>query len=323
MMKDSRLCPNSGSIARIDSLAKHLGVPPDRLVDIAENSASHWRPGKDIPKPNGDVRRTHSATPELKNIHARVKNTILRKTEYPDYLFGSLPKTLERGVRDHIANAKLHAGRRLIVSADIKGYFPSVGETVVHGIWQGFYPFSHDVAEILTKLTTYQNQMPQGWSCSSYLAQLVFWDTEHDVVDRLRKQDVLYSRLTDDITLSTNRTLSKSEITQTLAALNRMLNRKGTNINRSKTRVDSPARRRSVNKINVSVRGMTLSQEYRKAVRAKVHRVVTDPDSYGDDLCRELQSAKGKVSYLGKFHKAQAESLKTKIAHFEQARSDS
>jgi len=322
MTIDSRLCPNCGSIAHVDSLAKHLGVPPDHLIDIAENSASHWRQGKDIPKPNGDVRHTHSATPELKNIHARVKNTILRKTEYPDYLFGSLPKTLERGVRDHIANAKLHAGRRLIISADIRGYFPSVGETVVHGIWQGFYPFSHEVAEILTKLTTYQDSMPQGWSCSSYLAQLVFWDTEHYVVEKLRNQDILYSRLTDDITLSTNQTLRKSEITQAVAALNRMLNRKGTNINRSKTRVDSPARRQSVNKINVSVRGMTLSQEYRKAVRAKVHRVVTDPDLYGDELYREIQSAKGKISYLGKFHKVQANRLKSKIAHFEQSRSD-
>lgn len=319
MTKNSRLCPNCGPIAHVDSLAKHLGVPTAHLTDIAENSASHWRQGQDIVKPNGDIRHTHSATRELKELHSRIKNSILRKSIYADYLFGSLPKTLELGVRNHIANAKLHAGKRLIISADIKGYFPSVDQTVIHGIWQGFYPFTHEIAEILTRLTTYQNQMPQGWSCSSYLAQLVFWDTEYDVVEFLRGEDFQYSRLTDDITLSTDRTLKKREITDSIRTLNRMLNQKGTNINRSKTRVDSRARRQSVNKINVSVRGMTLSKEYRKSVRAKVHKVVTNPHSFGENLTREIQSAKGKISYLGNFHQKNAKNLKSQITTFEQS----
>ena len=101
--------------------------------------------------------------------------------------------------------------------------------------------------------------------------------------------------------MSTNRSLKKKEITDA-RTLNRMLNRKGTNINRPKTRVDSPKRQHSANKINVSVRGMTLSQKYRKAVRAKVRNVVTNSESFGDKLGRELQRAKGKISYLGKFH---------------------
>ncbi len=197
----------------------------------------------------------------------------------------------------------------LIISADIKGYFPSVDETVVHGIWQGFYPFTPAVAGILTKLTMYQDQMPQGWSCSSYLAQLVFWDTEHFVVEQMQSRDIQYSRLTDDIMLSTNRTLQKSDIAEAVRTLNRMLNRKGTNINRAKTRVDSRARRQSVNKINVSVRGLTLSKEYRKTVRTKVHKVITDPDSFGDELARDIQSARGKISYLKNFHERDAMNL--------------
>lgn len=316
---DIRPCPNVSEIGHVDSLAKHLGVATERLLTIAENSATHWRAGPDIPKSAGGVRHTHSATRELKEIHDRIKNTILRKTNYPDYLYGSLPKTLERGTRTHIDNAELHTGQRLIISADIKSYFPSITETVVHSIWQGFYPFAREVAEVLTKLTTYHNQAPQGWSCSSYLAQLVFYDVEHEVATHFNEQDFRYSRLTDDITLSTNRILTKQEVTDAVATLNRMLNKKGTGIHRGKTRVDSPARRQSVNKINVSLRGMTLSKEYRKAVRAKVHNVVTNPESFGDKLDRELQSAKGKISYVSKFHKTDANLLKKKIRVFEQS----
>ncbi|MEQ9566895.1 MAG: hypothetical protein RLN85_13975, partial [Pseudomonadales bacterium] len=155
--KDIRPYPNVNEIAHVDSLAKHLGIATDKLLGIAENSALHWRAGPDIAKSDGGVRHTHSATTALKEVHDRIKNTILRRTIYPDYLYGSLPKTLERGVRDHIANAQLHAGRRLIISADIKNYFPSITATVVHGIWQGFYPFAPMVAAILSKLTTYPN----------------------------------------------------------------------------------------------------------------------------------------------------------------------
>lgn len=318
MTKDSQLCHNCGNISRVESLARHLGVPSKHLIELAENSENHWRQGPDIIKPNGSIRTTHSATKVLKDIHTRIKLTILRKTWYPDYLFGSLPKTLELGTRSHIANAKLHAGKRLIISVDIKGYFPSVDMRVVHGIWQGFYPFSHEVAEILTQLTTYKNELPQGWACSSYLAQLVFYDIEHRVVSFFRDQDFLYSRLTDDITISTNRTLTKQEITDDIRTLSKMLLQKGTNINRSKTRVDSRKRRQSVNKINVSVRGMTLSNKYRKSVRAKVHNVVKNPDAFGAGLAREIQSAKGKVSYLNKFHPNQAKALRIQLIELEQ-----
>lgn len=317
MTKNSRLCHNCGNIARVESLARHLRVPLNHLIDIAESSEAHWRRGPDIVKPDGSTRTTNSATKELKNIHTQIKLTILRETRYPDYLFGSVPKTLELGARSHIENAKFHAGKRLIISVDIKGYFPSVDRCVVHGIWQGFYPFSHEVAEILTKLTTYKNEMPQGWACSSYLAQLVFHDIEHNVVAYFQDQDFLYSRLTDDITISTDRTLTKRGITDSIKTLNHMLNQKGTNINRSKTRVDSRKRRQSVNKINVSARRMTLSSEYRKSVRAKVHNVITNPESFGDGLTREIRSAKGKISYLGKFHQTQARALRNQIDEFE------
>ena len=319
-MSDIHPCPNVSEIGHVESLAKHLGFATNSLLHIANNSASHWKAGPDIVKADGGVRHTHSATLELKEVHDRIKNTILRKTHYPEYLYGSLPKSPERGVRNHIANANLHAGQRLIISADIKGYFPSITAMAVHGIWQGFYPFAPEVAEVLTKLTTYQNQAPQGWSCSSYLAQLVFYDIEHEVVNYFRKKAIRYSRLTDDITLSTNHTLTRKEITDAISVLNAMLKNKGTNIHRGKTRVDSPARRQSVNKINVSVRGLKLSREYRKAVRAHVHKIVTDPDSFGYDLARELQSAKGKIGYLGNFHERTAKNLKAKITKFELSR---
>lgn len=45
--------------------------------------------------------------------------------------------------------------------------------------------FSDDVAEILTMLTTKDGGLPQGAVTSSFLANLVFWDYEPSLVEKL------------------------------------------------------------------------------------------------------------------------------------------
>lgn len=316
-MTGSPLQSNSCSIAYPKGLAGHLRVSLRDLISIADDVDGHWRPGKRLVKKDGTLRVTQSASKELKRLHQRINRSILRKTAYPDYLYGSVPKTIENGVRTHIENARLHAGYRLIMSLDIKNFFPSVDRAVIRGIWQGFYPFSPEVAELLTTLTTYRDELPQGWACSSYLAQLVFWDSEETIVERLREQGMTYSRLTDDITVSTQRQLTRGEMSVVVVAIISMLCHKGTRLNRRKTRIDSRSSRQSVNRINVSSGKPTLPASYRKTVRARVHRITSSPELFRETIEKELQSVKSQIAYLGKFHKSEAHKLKARIAEFE------
>lgn len=316
-MNDIRLRSNCSPIAHLESLAKQLGIPSDVLQRVAADSESHWRPGRRIPKKDGTTRVTNSATKELKSIHRRINETILRNVHFPHYLFGSLPKSLEAGVRDHVANAKFHAGNRVIITTDIKNYFPSITAEVIHSIWQGFFNFSPEVAGILTTLTSFKGSLPQGWACSSYLAQLVFWRQEPELVRRLSTNGIKYSRLTDDITMSTNRTLKQLEISGLVRRVSRMLGSHGTGIHRDKTQFASRARRQSINNVNVSVRGVSLATEYRKNLRARVHRITTTPEQFGDELGRELHSAKGQISYMRRFHKTDAKRLWSRVKTFE------
>jgi len=316
-MKDTRLRSNSPSIGTVSSLASHLGIPESALREVANSVDDHWRPGKKIKKKGGGFRETNSATPELKSIHKRINAAILRRVYYPDYLYGSIPKSLEFGARDHVANAKLHSGRRFLITTDIKGYFPSITDTVVRSIWQGFFPFGPEVAEVLTKLTVHNGSLPQGWACSSYLAQLVFWRQEPDLVSALRKQGIYYSRLTDDISLSTNKSFSASEVTDLMRKLIGMLRSRRTTIHRGKTRVAAPSRRQVVNNVNISLGRLTLSQEYRKTLRARVHRLSADPQRYGGGLAREIQSATSQVLYLKRFHHKEAKRLAAQIKQLE------
>ena len=97
-----------------------------------------------------------------------------------------------------------------------------------------------------------------------------------------------------------------------------MLVGKGTRLHRLKTRIDSRARRQSVNKLNISIRRITLAKEYRKTLRSRVHRITTEPATFGPELAKEIQSAKGQIGYLGKFHETEVKRLKSKIQEFEQ-----
>ncbi|WP_208931843.1 reverse transcriptase domain-containing protein [Rheinheimera sp. F8] len=48
----------------------------------------------------------------------------------------------------------------------------------------------------------YEQHLVQGALTSSYIANLVFWDVEHQVVKRLKRMGLKYTRLIDDITIS-------------------------------------------------------------------------------------------------------------------------
>ncbi len=96
-----------------------------------------------------------------------------------------------------------------------------------------------------------------------------------------------------------------------------MLGSHGTGIHRDKTDVATRARRQSINNVNVSVRGVSLATEYRKNLRARVHQIITAPEQFGDELGKELQSAKGQISYVRRFHKTDANNLSKRLNSLE------
>lgn len=314
MKKNFRPLPNTPPIASTTSLARLLEIDWSVLKNISENIESNWRIGKSEPKPDGSIRVTHSGTPILKKIHTRINHKILSTVYYPIYLYGGLKNNLDGTSRNHISNAKLHEGKRLIISADIASFFPSVNDLVIRNIWQCFFPFAPEVARLLTSLTSYQGKLPQGWGTSPYLAQLVFWDNEHLLYQNLQQRGIEYSRFIDDFTLSTNQTLTKGSLTRSFGDLALICMHKGTRLKGRKCKVESRHRRQTVNKLGVNNGQISLSSEYRKNLRARVHQFLLKKTKISSDkYASELRSIKGQVSYLSKFHPNQAGQLQAML----------
>jgi len=191
-----------GTIAALSRMLKH---PIQELEQIAATADQRYRIGRRELKKDGTWRICYDALGVLKGIQARIQCLILNKVHYPIYLQGSIKDPISP--RGQKANACLHVRKRVLISEDIKQFFPSVSSHVVFDIWHRFFKFPPPVAEILTKLTTKEGALPQGTKTSALLANLVFWEFEWRLVADFHGRGITYSRLIDDITCSTARDL--------------------------------------------------------------------------------------------------------------------
>lgn len=131
----------------------------------------------------------------LKVIQKRIQKNILLKLHMPDYAYGAV-----KG-RDNVSNAKKHQGKKYKFTTDLKDFFPSITNKSVYEMFVG-EKFSHEVASLLTKLTTYKGKIPQGAPTSSTLANLVFRKTG-DILDNFSKENGLtFTSFVDDMTFS-------------------------------------------------------------------------------------------------------------------------
>ena len=128
-------------------------------------------------------------------------------------------------------------------------------------MWQRFFCFPIDVAQTLTKLTTFNGFLPQGAATSSYIANLIFWDKEPDIEHNLRERDVYYSRYVDDITVSTNRKLSKQERGDIKSLVYGMLLRANVKPNREKRKVYFRGGKMLVHGLNVDRKKPTMRKK--------------------------------------------------------------
>lgn len=91
---------NGRPIGSVEVLARVLGDTETRLRKIAENADFLYRPKKI--KKNGKVRDVFDATAQLKELHEKINENLLRRADYPDYLQGGLKE------KDYITDCVLH-----------------------------------------------------------------------------------------------------------------------------------------------------------------------------------------------------------------------
>ena len=134
----------------------------------------------------------------LKDFQDQVSFKLLTKVEFPEYVQGGI-----KG-RSQYSNALMHVGNSYFFSIDIKLFYESITATMVNHTLLD-HGFSNDNARIVTRLITYDNQLPKGSSTSPYIANMFLLPLDRKLIGICDKYDITYSRFVDDLQFSSNK----------------------------------------------------------------------------------------------------------------------
>ena len=290
-------------IRSLQDLAHRLGVPLPELRQVALARDEYYRPFSQ-PKKSGGSRQIHNPTGRLKDIQSRINHRLLAGLQYAPHLHGGI-----KG-RSTITNAEPHVGQGVVVKIDIKAFFPSVGEDRIRSVWRRLLKCGEKVTPLLTELTTYKNQLPQGAPTSSALANLALFDAEATLTQELARHQIAlrenHTRFVDDISFSG----PAGDETKLIATVVAVLRRYGFKVSRRKIVIMRRGRRQEV--CGQSVTGDTpgLPVQYLRNARAAVFKLETAPPNEQERLIPKVE---GQVRRVMQFREKEGKPLLARL----------
>jgi Reverse transcriptase (RNA-dependent DNA polymerase) len=288
-------------VQSIESLRHPLGMRPCDLERLVRRASSLYFVAKRVEKEDGSYRVLYDTREPLKPVLQRINDHFLRRVIYPAYLTGGVPG------KDYTSSVAIHVGAKTVIKEDISKFYPSVGFDVVFDIWNRFFGFADEVAEMLAMLTTRDGHLEQGAPTSGYLANL-------SAIGVTR-----YSRHVDDITMSSDQYLSPSKVDWVDRQVTQTLLRKGLKINQAKHEVMQANGQIKILKLLGHTKA-SLPKNERSRVRAMVHDFCLRAQT-GDDLerlHRELPRVQGQAYKVKRFHPHKGQLLVEQVKSAEQ-----
>lgn len=304
-------------ISSIDTLAKALGIRPSLMLDISNKTSDSYTEFE-IKLKNKKPRTVYEPKHELKRLQKRVNSRIFEAVEYPAYLQGGIRD--ENNKRDYVRNAEIHKNAQTIVSIDIKKYFDNIRPKYVNDIFKYFFKFPDDVSDLLSKIVTLGNKVPQGACTSTYVANLIFFNTEYKIVSDLRGKGISYSRLLDDVTISSESRLTNEQVTEIIKSIAAMFRKYGLKINNDKTKKEY--KKHSSNPNHFKVTGIWVGNKQprlRKVDRRQIrHQVYICEQEYKksafvDTYHKLWNNTSGLVAKLDRLNHKQARNLRSRL----------
>ncbi|WBS00083.1 reverse transcriptase family protein [Pseudoduganella sp. SL102] len=250
---------------------------------------------------------------ELKILQKRILSRILCHIQFPHYLHGGVKAA---DPRDFLSNAAAHSKAEAVIALDIRSFFPSVQESLVQKSLMHLCRFPMSVASMLSKLVTLNDQLPQGSPTSSAISNIVMFEKEYKLASTLEAQGFVYTRLIDDITISSTKLISPTRVTKIINQVSKMVTSYGFQLHPDKTSVKS----RSNPKELILVTGLWLNRGAPKILREKrssiskevieLYKRALAEGRYSQNYHEDYNSISGKVALLCRLNHSRAERLR-------------
>lgn len=221
------------------------------------------------------TRDLYPSTKLLKTVQTRIYMQLLLSIKLPEYAFGGIKK------RDNILNAKMHQGNKFFFNTDLRNFYPSITHKQVFEMFIK-KNFSPTIAQILTKLTTFKGQLPQGTPTSPYLANLVFVSAGTEIEILTKEKGLTFTTFVDDITIS-----SKTDFKHLINDIVDIINSKDFKISHNKTFYQTSFPK--VTNVIVGNNGLYLANSYKERIN--------------NFIDKKTAQARGTINYYERVHK--------------------
>jgi len=210
------------------------------------------------------MRILHNPDERMRVVQYLILTKILNLFAIPEYIYA-----FEVG-KNIPAMAAKHVGKKVVVSLDIKDFFPSIKQARLVDIFQNA---GCDVAAAITlsELCTYKAFVPQGAitspKLSNIVASLSFGPEVKEYCDNHGYTLTIYA---DDITISSDEVIE--DVGSTITAIREIVEKHGFRVNHRKTKVMSSKVRQWVCGVVTNVK-TNLLRKHRLQLRAIVHNL--------------------------------------------------
>ena len=184
-------------------VAKTLGCTPDTLAPIPRSFLAQHR----IPKRSSGFREAWEVTSAT---HQETLKTLATRLEdFASRALSGFPRASVHGFvrgKSIVTNARVHAGARHLLRADIKDFFPTISR---HRVARTFVDMgmTHDVASCLADFTTLDGRLPLGFCTSPLIANIVCHEMDGAFERLAYTHSANYTRYADDLAFSSDASL--------------------------------------------------------------------------------------------------------------------
>jgi len=244
------------AISTTEELAKYLKVSPGEINHLMSRLEREYQ-ARSRRKTDGTKRTLFVPSERLKLLQRKIYDHILAKVPVLPCARGGVPGN------SPIQNAAIHTDKAVVFKMDIAQCFPSIKPVRVSAIFQAL-GFGPEAAGLLTKLTTFRNELPQGVPTSNALTNLALARVDWRITVLAEKFGFAYSRWVDDITLSGSNRLLKFR-----SMIKRIVESEGFQIKAEKTKTQLANERQTVTNFTVNTK-VNLTKEKRAAIKKAV-----------------------------------------------------
>lgn len=269
------------------TIATCIGISHGLLTAMMKSPERYYR-SFELHKKNGKKRQILAPRKFIKVVQYWINDHILNRLKIHSSCYSYRVGT---SIKDNAIN---HVGRKFVANIDIYNYFGEINKKMIEEcLLRNSVP--EKIVSTISGLVTYHGDLPQGAPTSPNISNAILFEFDEEMSDLALRMDCVYTRYSDDITISGN---DKCNVITLMNISEKLLVEKGFSLNQEKKRIASNNNRQVVTGIlvNDSIRP---TRSYRRKIRSAFDHAFKNMDTSQETIYK----LKGYLNYLKSFEK--------------------